>query len=135
MKKKLKIAVFGSHSALQILKGAKDEGFKNICICVKGTEEPYKSFRVADEIIIVDSYEDFFRIEKDIIKKEAVLVPHASMISYLGVENIKKIQCMHFGDKKILEIESDREKQRAWLMASGLTTPKIFSSPDDIDRL
>ncbi len=37
------IATFGSHSALQILKGAKDEGFGTLCICQKGKETPYKS--------------------------------------------------------------------------------------------
>ena len=57
-----KIATIGSHSALQILKGAKDEGFQTICICLKGREEPYKSFGVADEIIIVDDYKDFSKV-------------------------------------------------------------------------
>ena len=33
--KKYKIATIGSHSALQILKGAKDEGFYTISICLK----------------------------------------------------------------------------------------------------
>ena len=54
-KKDITIATIGSHSALQILKGAKDEGFKTLVVCVKGREKPYKSFNVADEIIIIDS--------------------------------------------------------------------------------
>jgi len=36
------IATLGSHSALQILKGAKDEGFKTLCICLTGKEKPYQ---------------------------------------------------------------------------------------------
>ena len=53
------IATLGSHSALQILKGAKDEGFKTIVVCIKGREKPYTSFRVADEIIPLSSYSYF----------------------------------------------------------------------------
>ena len=49
--KDYKIATIGSHTALQILKGAKDEGFSTICICQKGKRKPYESYGVADEII------------------------------------------------------------------------------------
>jgi len=48
--KKYKIATIGSHSALQILKGAHDEGFSTIAVCKKGREKPYKIFKVADKI-------------------------------------------------------------------------------------
>ena len=54
--KSIKIATFGSHTALQILKGAKDEGFKTIAICEKGRTAPYKMFNVADEIIEIPSF-------------------------------------------------------------------------------
>ncbi|HRZ19076.1 MAG TPA: DUF1246 domain-containing protein, partial [Methanofastidiosum sp.] len=52
------IATLGSHSALQILKGAKDEGFKTLCIAKKGSEKVYKSFGVADEIISVNQFSE-----------------------------------------------------------------------------
>jgi 5-formaminoimidazole-4-carboxamide-1-(beta)-D-ribofuranosyl 5'-monophosphate synthetase len=134
MKQEIKIAAFGSHSALQILKGAKDEGFKTICICLKGRDYPYRSYRVADELMIIDRYEDYFKVEEELIKKNAVLIPHASMISYLGAGNIKKINLNYFGDKDILEIESDRHRQESWLKAAGLRLPKIFDNPHEIDR-
>ncbi|MQY53763.1 MAG: DUF1246 domain-containing protein, partial [Methanosarcinales archaeon] len=44
------IATMGSHTALQILKGARDEGFKSLVICKRGTEEVYQQFGVADEL-------------------------------------------------------------------------------------
>ena len=53
--KAYKIATLGSHSALQILKGAKDEGFSTIVVVTKGKEKPYKQFKVADKIITIDS--------------------------------------------------------------------------------
>ena len=134
-KEKPCIATFGSHSALQILKGAKEEGFKTLCICVKGTEQPYQSFKVADEIILVDTYNDFFKIEKQLIAKKAILIPHASLISYLGIENIKKIKMPYFGEKDILRIEADRDKQKTWIEKAGIRVPKTFENPKDIDRV
>lgn len=134
MVKEFCIATLGSHSALQILKGARDEGFRTICICIKGKEKPYTSFRVADEIISIDNFNDFFSIEHELIKKNAILIPHASLISYIGPENINKIKMNYFGDREILSIESDRDKQESWLKSAGLNVPKVFKKPEDIDR-
>ncbi len=129
-----KIATIGSHSALQILKGAKEEGFQTICVCLKGREEPYKSFGVADEIIVVDDYDDFSKIENELIKKKAIIIPHASYIAYMGHEKVEKIKVPYYGNKKILKFESDREIERVWLKDAGLKLPRIFKSPKDIDR-
>ncbi len=131
---KHKIATFGSHSALQILKGAKQEGFETICICKRGKEKPYQSFRVADEIILVDSYDDFFEIEQQLIEKNAILIPHASMIAHFGIDQINAIKMPYFGDKKILTVEADRNSQEQWLADSQLTIPQTFDSPEKIDR-
>lgn len=127
---RMKIAALGSHSALQILKGAKDEGFRTVCVCLAGKEKPYRSFRVADEIILIDRYEDFLALDLS----GSVLIPHASLISYLGAEAVQKIRTPYFGDKGILLHESDRVKQASWLASAGLTLPREFASPDDIDR-
>jgi len=129
-----KIATIGSHSALQILKGAKQEGFKTICICLKGREAPYKMFRVADKIITIDKYEDFYKIQPQLIKERAIIVPHASFITYLGPKNVDKFKVAYFGNKKILHFESDREQERKWLKNAGLKLPIRFKRPEDIDR-
>jgi len=127
------IATIGSHSALQILKGAKDEGFKTICICDKASRKPYESYRVADEILEVESFGDFFTIEQELIKRNAVVIPHGSFISHLGPERVQDLQCFHYGSKGILIWESDRKKERQWLLSAGLNLPKIFERPEDID--
>jgi len=132
--KKYKIATLGSHSALQILKGAKDEGFETICICEKGKTKPYESYGVADKMIVVDKFADFFQIEPELIKENAIIIPHGSFVSYLGFKNIQKIQAMHYGTRDIIEWESDREKSRKWLVSAGLKMPLLFERPEDIDR-
>jgi 5-formaminoimidazole-4-carboxamide-1-(beta)-D-ribofuranosyl 5'-monophosphate synthetase len=132
--KKYRIATIGSHSALQILKGAKDEGFQTICVCQKGQTKPYKSYRVADEIIEIDNFQHFFKIEKELMAKNAIVIPHGSFVSYLGWERVQQLKCMHYGTKAILEWESDRTKERQWLLDAGLNLPAIFKHPEDIDR-
>ncbi|RMF06276.1 DUF1297 domain-containing protein [Candidatus Woesearchaeota archaeon] len=129
-----KIATLGSHTALQILKGAKDEGFKTIAICKEGTEEPYKSFGVADEIILVKSFKEVPKLEKELIKRKAVLIPHGSFIAHMGIDEVMNLKVPYFGNKKILEWESDRAMERKWLKAAGLKLPKIFKKASEIDR-
>ena len=132
--KKYRIATIGSHSALQILKGAKDEGFSTTAVCKKGMEKPYKMFNVADEIITVKSYKDFSKIENKLIKQNAIVVPHASFVTYMGFEEVEKLKVQYYGNKKILKWESDRTLERQWLRNAGLKLPKIFKKPKDIDR-
>jgi 5-formaminoimidazole-4-carboxamide-1-(beta)-D-ribofuranosyl 5'-monophosphate synthetase len=128
------IVTLGSHTALQILKGARDEGFKTMCVCVKGQERPYQSYQVVDEFIFVDSFRDYFKIEKKLLQRNAILIPHGSFVSQIGWQKIRDIKVMHYGTKGILEWESDRNKERIWLKNSGLKLPRIFKKPEEIDR-
>lgn len=132
--KDYQIATLGSHTALQILKGAKDEGFKTICICEKGKRRPYESYGVADEIIEVENFKDYFKIEQELIERNVIIVPHGSFVAYIGAEKMKDVKAMHYGNKGILEWESDRTKEREWLLDAGLKLPKIFKNPEEIDR-
>ena len=128
------IATLGSHTALQILKGARDEGMKAIAICTKETRKPYDSYGVADEIIEIDSFENFFEIEKILMGKNAIVIPHGSFVSYLGPQKIKdSLKAMHYGSKGILIWESDRSMERVWLQDAGLNLPKIYKTPEEID--
>src|SRR3990167_3176417 len=128
------IVTLGSHSALQILKGAKDEGFKTIAVVKKGFEEPYSSFKVADEIISIDEYPDFSKLEQQLIDKNAILIPHGTLFAACSVDQLKDNKMLYFGDKEVLAWEESRIKQRQWLLGSGLTMPKIYANPEDIDE-
>ena len=57
------IATLGSHCALQVLKGAKDEGFKTILVCEKKREKLYRRFPFIDELIIVEKFSDILNQE------------------------------------------------------------------------
>ena len=132
--KSYKIATIGSHSALQILKGAQQEGFSTIAICLKGRENVYRQFKVADKIMTIGSYKEIMDIQDSLIKEHAILVPHASLIEYVGLNNVEKFKVPYYGNKNILRFESDRDIEREWLANAGLKLPKIFNNPKDIDR-
>lgn len=129
------IATLGSHTALQILKGARDEGMRNLVICKRGAERPYVSYGVADEIITIDDWSQWNDgLEEELIKRNAIVIPHASFIAYVGLDRVAKMQAMYYGAKEILKWESDRNLERQWLEKSGLIVPRVFEKPEDIDR-
>ena len=129
------IATLGSHSALQILKGARDEGMRNLVICKEGAVKPYESYGVADEIITIKDWSSWdSKLEEELKKRNAIVIPHGSFIAYMGHERVKEMDVMYYGTKEILEWESDRTKEREWMEKSGLKLPKVFKSPDEIEK-
>ncbi len=129
------IATLASHTALQILKGAKDEGFPTLAIATPQHANMYKHvFPVADEVMPIDDYHNFFAVEKELIEKDAIIIPHGSFVAYLDHEAHKRMQVRYYGNKDILGVEADRELQRQWLLKAGCTLPKPFLLPEDIDR-
>ncbi|MBI2144356.1 formate--phosphoribosylaminoimidazolecarboxamide ligase [Candidatus Woesearchaeota archaeon] len=131
--KDYKIATIGSHSALQILYGAKQEGFSTIAICEKGREQPYKNYKVADRIITVGRFKDTIKLQQQLVGEKAILIPHGTFFEAFGTEDIQKLKVPYFGNKGILKWEADRMMQREWLKRSGLTLPKIYEKPENID--
>ena len=130
----VKIATLGSHSALQILKGAKDEGFKTICVATPDRISLYSRFKFVDQIIKIPSFSHFPKIENHLNKLKAIIIPHGSFVAYLGIEANKKMKVPYFGNKKVLDWESDRLKQRLWMEKAGVPVPKKFSDLSEIDR-
>lgn len=131
--KKFKICTFASHSSLQIFKGARDEGYQTIAICRKPDVKVYTSFDLADEMIIVDDFAEIQRLDSELAQKNAILIPHGSITAAIPLGKISSLQTKYFGNKSILDWEFDRKKQRQWLENAGLTLPRIYNDPDEID--
>lgn len=128
----LTIATLGSHSSLQIIKGAKDEGIKTLLICKKGTEKLYESFRVAGEIVSVDDFGQLGKIDEELVKRNSILIPHGSLVAAGKLDEVIDLKTKYFGNRNILKVEADRQKQREWLGNAGLKQPRIFNNPEDI---
>ena len=130
---KYTIATLGSHSALQILKGARDEGIETVLVCEKGKSRPYRAFGLGDTIIEIDSFQDVGKIQDQLIEKNAIMIPHGSLFNALTLETLKDFKVHYYGNKNILPWEESRIKQRQWLKKAGLTLPRIYEKPEDIN--
>ncbi|RLF49884.1 MAG: 5-formaminoimidazole-4-carboxamide-1-(beta)-D-ribofuranosyl 5'-monophosphate synthetase [Thermoplasmata archaeon] len=134
-KKDIRIATVCSHSSLQIFHGARVEGFKTIGIAISKKPRFYDAFPLAkpDEFIIVDSYEEIMDIEDELIERNAIVVPHGSFVEYLGHKNFMEFRVPTFGNRRVLEWESDRDKERLWLESAGIKMPRKIESPEKIN--
>lgn len=139
-KDRLTIATICSHSALQIFFGAKQEGFRTLGICTNDMQKKtYEAFQSSapDEFLKVNSWKDILddKVQKELVKRNAIVVPHGSFVEYVGSENLlNKFLVPMFGNRKSLEWESDRNKQREWLgKSAGLEMPKEYDR-DEIEQ-
>lgn len=129
--KKIVIGTLGSHTALQILKGAKDEGFPTLLVTIPKHKEFYETFPFIDEIITIPSFSDFPTIEEDLVKRHVVLIPHGSYVAHLGFEKNANMKAMYFGNKQVLAWEENRNKQREWINSSDILMPRQFEVDDE----
>jgi len=139
--KNITIGTIGSHSALEIMDGAKDEDIKTVCICQKGRELPYQRFkRLTDEIIILDRFSDILNQENQekLIQLNTIIIAHRAFTAYLGYDNIEKnFEIPIFGNRQLLRAEervSDRN-QYYLLEKASIRHPRIYTKPSQIDGL
>ncbi len=135
---KLAIGTLGSHSSLNIFKGAKEEGFRTVCICKEKDAIMYQKYPLVDEIIIVKDFSELLnaKLQERLRKLNVVLIPHGSFTAYLSTEELTdNLNVPMMGNRKLLHWEANRKSQEEWLRLAGLRLPATFESPDDIDRL
>lgn len=145
---KVTIAVLGSHSALDVCRGARDEGFKTLVIVEHGRDKTYAQYfkskgklGCVDEVLYVDKFKDVLspKIQKILKSKNCIFIPNRSFEVYVNdydaIENDFNVPV--FGNRKLLRIEERTEKPNQYdlLEKAGIRYPKIFKNPDDIDRL
>ncbi len=137
--KNITIGTIGSHSALEVMDGAKDENMKTVCICQKGRDLPYRRFkRLADEIILLDKFSDVLNRENQERLRElnCVMVAHRAFTAYLGYDNIENnFKVPVFGNRSLLRAEERTAARNQYylLEKAGIRHPKIYRKPSDID--
>lgn len=136
----LTVGVLGSHSALEVMDGAKDENLQTLVVCQKGREKPYKRFaRISDDIIIVNKFKDMMspKIQSRLREANTIIVPHRALTAYLGYESVEnKFEVPLFGNRKLFQAEerANRKNQYYLLEKARIRHPKLFKNPKDIDR-
>jgi len=140
--KSIRIGVLGSHSALEIASGAKQEGFETVVVCQKGRDKTYTQYysNLFDHIMLLDNFADITSEAnvKKLSDLNTVFVPNRSFSVYAGYENIEeKFTVPLMGNRYMLRTEERNtpRNQQYLLQKAGIFTPKIFKSPSEIDRL
>ncbi|MEM0463259.1 MAG: formate--phosphoribosylaminoimidazolecarboxamide ligase family protein [Pyrobaculum sp.] len=130
------VAVLASHSALDVLDGAKDEGLRTVAVAKKGRDRAYREFPVVDKLIVLDDYVDILSIV-DMLKAEgSVFVPNRSFAVYVGYDNIeRRFPVPVFGNRYLLRWEERTAPQSYYrlLDEAGVKRPRTFR-PDEVDR-
>lgn len=142
------IAVVGSHCALDVCRGAKDEGFKTLVIVEKGRDKTYAQYfkssgalGCVDEVIYLEKFKDLLKpqFQKQLLAKNCVFIPHRSFEVYVNNYDAieKDFKVPVFGNKKLLRFEERSEKPNQYdiLKKAGIKYPKIYKNPKEIDKL
>ena len=143
------VATLGSHSALDVCRGAKNLGFRTLVVTEKGREKTYKKYYktqgnlgCVDETLELDKFSDLLKpeVQKQLLGKNCIFIPNRSFEAYLNfnyeaIENDFKVPM--FGNRELLKIEERgrAENQYYLLQKSEIKYPKQFKDPKSIDRL
>ncbi len=146
---KYTVVILGSHSALDVCRGAKAYGFKTLVVTQKGRGTPYQKYYktnsdvgCVDECLELTKFSDLLKPENINIlnRKKAIFIPHRSFEVYLNFDYSaieQKFNVPFFGNKYLLKIEErgTRPNQYDLMDEAGIRYPKQFKNPRDIDRL
>jgi len=135
-KNNLVIATACSHTSLQIFDGARKEGFKTLGIAVGQKTKFYDAFPLGrpDEYFYVDSYTQLLDRVDELTSRNVIVVPHGSFVEYMTPKNFEELAVPSFGNRHVLDWESDRDKERKWLISAGVEMPHKIDDPKMIDR-
>ncbi|MDG6929503.1 MAG: formate--phosphoribosylaminoimidazolecarboxamide ligase family protein [Nitrososphaerota archaeon] len=135
---KVTICALGSHSALDILDGAKDEGFRTMAVCQKGRERPYRAFgRIVDDVLTLDAFSGVLDegVQEELRARNVIFVPHRAFTTYLDYDSIEeRFRVPVFGNREMLRIEqrTGAKNQYGLLEDAGIRTPKRVAGPEEI---
>ena len=128
----ISITAIGSHSALDIMDGATSENLNSIVICQKGREVTYKHFdRIIKEVVTLPKFSDLLNddIQKSLISKNSILIPHRSFTAYIDYDSIENdLKIPIFGNREMLRTEERNvEKNQYYLLEkANVRYPKLF---------
>jgi 5-formaminoimidazole-4-carboxamide-1-(beta)-D-ribofuranosyl 5'-monophosphate synthetase len=129
------ITTLCSHSSLQIFHGAKLEGFPTIGLAQNQPPRFYEAFPLGrpDKFLTVKKFSDVDEVVPELQRSNAVIIPTGSFVEYVGPEKFNALPIPVFGNRKVMEWESDREKEREWLEKANVPMPKKYRDPHEVD--
>ncbi|KYC50254.1 MAG: 5-formaminoimidazole-4-carboxamide-1-(beta)-D-ribofuranosyl 5'-monophosphate synthetase [Candidatus Methanofastidiosum methylothiophilum] len=141
------IGVLGGHSALDISSGVKKYGFNTVAVCQKGREKTYSKYYKTrdgrgciDKVIALDKFSDIINkdVQKQLREMNTIFIHNRYFWVYFNFEQIENDFFVPiYGSRGLVKLEErDVPKNQYYLLnKAGIRFPKIFSSPEKIDRL
>ena len=130
---RVSVAVLASHSALDVLRGAKRYGFHTIAVARRGRDLAYRMFPVVDELIVVEDYRELLepRLQELLVSRNAVFVPNRSFAVYVGYRGIEEeFQVPIYGNRFLLRWEERVGEKNYYrlLDEAGIRRPRLYRS-------
>jgi 5-formaminoimidazole-4-carboxamide-1-(beta)-D-ribofuranosyl 5'-monophosphate synthetase len=131
--KELTIATVCSHSSLQIFHGARQEGFKTLGICLGRPPKFYDAFPLAkpDTFLSLDSYGALLDESDRLVEENAIVVPHGSLVEYLGTDRFEEMPVPTFGNRRSLAWRATGNGEGV-APQEGIDLPRRFANPEEI---
>ncbi|WP_010477797.1 formate--phosphoribosylaminoimidazolecarboxamide ligase [Thermococcus zilligii] len=117
------VSTIASHSSLQILLGAKDEGLKTRLYVKPEKKAFYASTRLVDELIVTENV-------GTILDDGGIVIPHGSFVAYLGLGEIERAKARFFGNRRFLRWETSFELQDRALDKAGIPRVEAVGEED-----
>lgn len=159
--KNLTIGVLGGHSALDVCHGAKKYGFRTVAVCQKGRELTYSKYYksrpdmdvvpgqlapwhstkgIVDETIVLDRFADIVNpdVQQQLRDMNTIFIHNRYFWVYCDFDQIENDFLVPiFGTREMLKLEErDVANNQYYLLEqAGVRFPKIYSVPEEIDRL
>jgi 5-formaminoimidazole-4-carboxamide-1-(beta)-D-ribofuranosyl 5'-monophosphate synthetase len=141
------IGSLGGHSALDVSRGAKAEGFGTVVVAQRGREKTYEKYYktrdsrgCVDHVIVVDSFADITKPEiQQQLRDLNVLFVHSRYFwvycDFTEIENNFLVPIL--GTRELVRKEERDEPNNQYflLQAGGVPIPRQYARPEDIDRL
>jgi 5-formaminoimidazole-4-carboxamide-1-(beta)-D-ribofuranosyl 5'-monophosphate synthetase len=149
--KDVSIGTLGSHSALDICRGAVEENFRTLVVCQIGREKAYDTYfhsrrifdhdcGVVNKTLILEKFRDILELknQKELKQERTIFVPHRSFsvyVPYSGIENDFLVPI--FGNRYLLRLEERFvERNQYYLLEKAkIRSPYRFTDYSEIDRL
>lgn len=146
-KKQIRIGSLGGHSALDVCRGAKNEGFETVVVAERDRAQTYEKYYktrgekgCVDHVILVDSFNDIVRpeVQKLLRDLNTIFVHSRYFWVYCDYSQIETDFLVPiFGNRALVRKEErDEPKNQYFLLKkAGIQLPRQYKKPQDIDRL
>ncbi len=146
---RITVGAIGSHSALDIADGAREESLPVLIVAQRGrhrTYEEYFKLRRArdgltkgfiDEVLVLEKFAQIVEIQEELVKRNVIFVPNRSFVVYTGIDRVENdFRVPLFGSRNLLRSEERREeKSYYWLLEKANIPYPEAVKPEEIDEV